>query len=133
LPQLIQIAREHRLSTFGTGDVAMYLKEGLPRDTVPPKTWVINPLSGSTLHRGVVLSAGATTDEYSVSRVDLLLSGGGFDHVTIAKAGPTDFGWLAAWNTATVPNGSYLLQSVAYDAMGKSGRSQSVRIQVANP
>jgi hypothetical protein len=133
LPQLIQIAREHRLSTFGAGDVAMYLKEGLPRETVPPKTWVINPLSGSTLHRGVVLSAGATTDEYSVSKVDLVLSGGGFDHVTIAKAGPTDFGWLAAWNTATVPNGSYLLQSVAYDAMGKSGRSQSVRIQVANP
>jgi hypothetical protein len=132
LPQLIQIAREHHLSTFDTGAVAMYLKEGLPRDTVPPKTWVAGPLSGQTLHRGVFLTAGATSDEYSVTRVDFLLSGGGFHDATIARAVLTYFGWLAGWNTATVPNGSYLLQSVAYDAMGKSGRSQSVSIQVAN-
>jgi Bacterial Ig domain len=133
LPRLIQIARAHHLSTFGTGAVATYLKEGLPRDAVPPETWVTSPFSGSTLHRYVFLTAGATSDEYSVTRVDFLLSGGGFHDATIARATLTYNGWLAGWNSATVPNGSYQLLSVAYDATGKSGRSKSISIRVSNP
>ncbi len=133
LPQLIQIAREHRLSTFETGAAAIYQKEGLPRDTVPPKTRVSVPSSGARLSKAVPLSAEATTEIYVITRVDFLVSGNGLDGVRIARARPYIYGWLASWNTTTVANGSYLLQSVAYDAAGHSTRSVGVQIQVTNP
>ncbi len=35
-------------------------------------------------------------------------------------------GWLGVWNTTSVANGTYSLQSVAYDTAGRVSRSQSV-------
>ena len=44
----------------------------------------------------------------------------------------TLFGWVALWNTATVANGTYTLQSVAYDASGRSSQSKSITVTVSN-
>ena len=49
----------------------------------------------------------------------------------IATATPTIYGWLAAWNTTTVPNGSYTLQSVASSG-GMSGTSPGITVTVNN-
>ncbi len=50
----------------------------------------------------------------------------------IATATPTIYGWLASWNTTTVPNGPYTLQSVASYAGGVSGTSAPITITVGN-
>ena len=50
----------------------------------------------------------------------------------IATATPTIYGWLAAWNTTTVPNGTYTLQSVASYQGGVSGTSPGITVIVSN-
>ncbi len=47
---------------------------------------------------------------------------------SFATATPTWVGWLAGWNTTTVPNGTYTLQSVASYPGGVSGTSPGVTI-----
>jgi hypothetical protein len=42
------------------------------------------------------------------------------------------YGWVAKWNTTSVANGTYFLQSIAYDASGASILSTSVPITVKN-
>jgi hypothetical protein len=46
---------------------------------------------------------------------------------------PTRFGWgFYNWNTAIVPNGTYTLNSVAYDPAANVGRSANLTITVRN-
>jgi hypothetical protein len=52
--------------------------------------------------------------------------------LVIAEARPTVYGWYAPWNTTTVPNGTYTLQSVASYASGQSGTSAPITITVNN-
>jgi hypothetical protein len=49
----------------------------------------------------------------------------------IATATPTIYGWLAAWNTTNVPNGTYTLQSVASSG-GLTGTSPGITVTVVN-
>jgi hypothetical protein len=44
----------------------------------------------------------------------------------------TLFGWLAQWNTTSVPNGIYSLHSVAFFGNGESGTSPGITITVAH-
>lgn len=54
-----------------------------------------------------------------MAEVEFHLTGGSFDDALIATATPTYHGWLAGWDTTTVPDGTYALQSVAYDEGGQ--------------
>ena len=46
---------------------------------------------------------------------------------------PPRFGWgFYNWNTASVPNGTYTLNSVATDPAGNVGRSPGVTITARN-
>lgn len=67
------------------------------------------------------------------SGVEFLLFGGsyGYSAPVICTATSTQYGWLCAWNTATVPNGSYILVSKASNSVG-TGYSQGVTITVHN-
>jgi hypothetical protein len=62
------------------------------------------------------------------------LSGGTINgEQLIATATPTYYGWLAEWNTRSVPNGTYEIQSVAsYSRYFSGGTSAPVTITVAN-
>jgi hypothetical protein len=95
----------------------------------PPTTTVVLPSSGATLSGTSVLDAAASP---GVTNVQYELSGGGLIESVIATATPTIYGWLAAWNTTTVPNGSYTLQSVATSG-GMSGTSPGIGVTVNNP
>ena len=55
----------------------------------------------------------------------------GFNAPIICTATPTIYGWLCAWNTATVPNGSYVLVSEAFNSVG-STFSSGISITVSN-
>jgi outer membrane protein assembly factor BamB len=100
-------------------------------DNTPPTTSVLVPSAGASLAGDQWLDAGAS-DNVGVSRVEFLLSGGSYDQAPIATATPTYYGWLAGWDTTSVPDGTYTLQSVAYDAAGNAGYSAGITVRVDN-
>ena len=100
-------------------------------DSSPPTTTVTIPANGAVVTGGVWLDAGAT-DNTGVTNVEFRLTGGGLHNSVVAEAVPTLYGWLAGWSSATVPNGTYTLQSEAYDAAGNSAESAGVTVTVAN-
>jgi len=99
---------------------------GLPS---PPTTSVLIPSSGATLSGTATLDASAS----NTTSVEFRLFGGiyGFAAPMVCTLTPTLYGWLCAWNTATVPNGSYALASEAFNAAG-SAFSSPVPITVKN-
>ncbi len=96
----------------------------------PPTTAVLIPSNGANQSgTAALLDASASANVTSVS---FEVSGGALSDQVIATGTPTYYGWLAEWNTTTVPNGTYTLQSVASFAGGVSGTSQGIMITIAN-
>ncbi len=100
-------------------------------DNTPPSTSVLIPSRGATLFGPANLDA-AASDNVGVTKVEFHLTGGILNDASIATATPTLFGWIADWNSRTVPNGTYTLQSVAYDAEGFSTHSTGITVSVLN-
>ena len=98
-------------------------------DNAAPTTSVGLPLNGATLSGGQWLDAAASA---GVTHVKYVLSGNGLSNYPIADATPTIVGWLAGFDTTTVPNGIYTLQSVASYTGGVSGTSPAVTVTVSN-
>ena len=65
--------------------------------------------------------------------VVFVVSGGTLSNHVVATATPTIYGWLAQWNTTTVPNGIYTLDSVATDADNNTDTSTPITVTVNNP
>ena len=74
----------------------------------PPTTGVLIPATGAKLSGFAYLDAFASTNATSV-QFRLGVSG-----PVVCTTMRTLFGWLCAWNTTTVPNGSYVLFSEAF-------------------
>ena len=89
---------------------ATLTKEGAFRYKPPPPTEVELPATGAVLSGKTLLIASAGKGLYPV-RVDFVLSRGTVRQKIIATKLEI-LGWTARWNTSSVPNGSYLLQSV---------------------
>ena len=96
----------------------------------PPSTTVVLPSNGATVSGTQVLDATASP---GLTNVQYELSGGGLTDSVIATATPTLYGWLASWNSTSVPNGAYTLQSVASYQGGVSGTSPGITVTVNNP
>jgi uncharacterized protein YjbI with pentapeptide repeats len=96
-----------------------------------PTTTVTIPSTGATQSgTAALLDASASAN---VTSVKFELTGGTLTDQAVATATPTYYGWLAQWNTTTVPNGTYTLQSVAAYPGGVTGTSPGVTVTVANP
>ena len=98
----------------GQGDVAtgtFIVTVNPPSDT----TSVLVPSNGAVLAGAPYLDAAAASP-VGVTNVVFELSGDGLTDQVIGTATPTLFGWVAKWNTTSVANGTYTLQSVATDA-----------------
>ena len=98
-------------------------------DNPPPTTTVVLPSNDATLSGNQHLDATASP---GVTKVQYEVTGGSLSDAVIATATPTIYGWLAAWNTTTVPNGTYTLQSVASYAGGVSGTSAGISVIVSD-
>jgi hypothetical protein len=99
-------------------------------NNAPPTSTVLLPSSGASVSgTSSVLDASATSN---VSGVTYELSGGALSGQVIATGTPTVYGWLAKWNTTTVPNGTYSLQSEASYVGGVTGTSPPITINVNN-
>ena len=66
-----------------------------------------------------------------VTKVEFRLSGPD-DDALVGIADRTIFGWVYEWDTTSVANGTYTVNSVALDIAGRSGRSEGVTITVDN-
>ena len=130
---LVDVVCATSTKCLSTGDVAMGASyEGLLLALTPPTTTVTAPSSGATLSGTQPLIA-AASDNAGVTRVEFAVSGKGLHKVVIADATSTSNGWTGSWDTTSVRNGTYRLQSLAYDPEGFSTYSSPVTITVANP
>ena len=109
-------------STFSSG-------VGVTVNNPPPSTFVALPAPGATISGRQWLDAGASA---GVTTVVYELTGGTLNQTIITTATPTLVGWLAGFNSAGVPNGTYTLQSAASYAGGVSGISPGIPITIAN-
>jgi hypothetical protein len=94
-------------------------------------TSVVRPADGATLSGTTVLES-KTTAWVKVTKVEFLLTDESHHSTVLSEGSPTPSGWTAPWNSATVANGTYSLQSVAYDSSGTKRISKSVAITVNN-
>jgi len=94
-----------------------------------PTTYIGIPANGATQSGSEWLDAGASA---GVTSVNYELSGGNLSDQVISGSVPTAYGWIGAWNTTSVANGTYTLQSVACYAGGVCGTSAPVTITVSN-
>ena len=119
------------VSSAQTSAAAMSVLPGAVAGAQAPSTYVGIPASGSTVSgTAQVLDAAASP---GVTLVQYEITGGTLNDSVIATVSPTIFGWVAKWNTTTVSNGTYALQSVASGSAVGSGTSVPVSITVNNP
>ena len=128
----ITIAKDHRLSLFGTGDAARYLSEK-PLDlySTPLRASVTLPRNGSTLHGKLFLDVGVS-DQFDITKVDYVLSGPGRADASFAVGYRTSYGWIGGWNSSSVPNGSYTIKAKVNDSGGRSVSTPPIEVRVEN-
>jgi len=108
-------------------------RHGRPRHQVYPKLLasVLRPANDATLS-GVATLGAAATDYLQVEKVQFRLNGGDQHDTLIGVGHLTLGGWIARWNTASLADGTYTVQSVAYDAAGTSSVSNNITVTVRN-
>ena len=100
----------------------------------PPNTSVLLPSNGATIISGTWLDASAWSPSgIGIARVVFEVSGNGVHNLVVSGSGPTYYGYIGAWNSSDVANGTYSVQSVATDALGQSTTGASVTVTVQNP
>ena len=97
-----------------------------------PTTSVLVPSNGATVSgTSVALDASASS---GTIQVHFVLNGGGVDDATIGVVNSESiYGWVVLWNSTTVPNGTYTLQSIASALGDNNGASTAITITVNNP
>jgi hypothetical protein len=133
------IMRAHHLAFFDSSDAVLAYREeakaeerlGLFKYAPPPVTTVVSPVAGGTLNGKTLLYAVVRPGLY-VARVDFHLTGKGRPDVSLGSARRTKLGWILAWDTSKVTNGSYQLESVAFGSRGPIGRSATISIEINN-
>jgi Bacterial Ig domain len=97
-----------------------------------PTTSVLVPSNGATVSgTSVALDASASS---GTIQVHFVLDGGTVDDATIGVVNTESiWGWAVTWNSTTVPNGTYTLQSVASALGDNNGASTTITITVNNP
>ncbi len=84
----------------------------------PPTTSVLVPSKGAMLLGSTALDASAS----NATSIAFVLFGGSYRYngQLLCTATLTYYGWLCSWNTTTVPDGSYVLVSVASGGGGST-------------
>jgi hypothetical protein len=116
-----------RVRVVGARDPARLA--GLDR---PPESAVLVPESGAVVSGTIPLNAGVTDALVDTSAIEFRVSGEGLDDSMVGDATPTFSGWICMWDTTTVPNGTYVVTSVARDLAGNVGRGRGVEVTVRN-
>jgi hypothetical protein len=95
-------------------------------DSAAPSIQVTSPLGPTPVSGSVSLQATAA-DDVGVSDVQFLIGGSVVGHTTSGSPA-----YSLAWNSGTMPNGTYVLTARARDAVGNTTTSSPVQITVNN-
>jgi hypothetical protein len=117
------------VATGSNGTSATSTPVTISVNNAPPSTVVGLPANNATVTGGIWLDANASS---GVSQVQYEITGGSYTNHVIGTGTTTIVGWLAYWDSTTIPNGTYTLQSVASYAGGVSGTSAPITITVNN-
>jgi hypothetical protein len=112
----------HRLQTVAPGAGRSFV-------TAPPVSDVVKPTTNEQLEGRQYLAATASAS-LGIKKVLFRITGDGQTLVEHAVVFP--YGWLGSWNTTTVANGTYTVQSVAYGVTGQVTTSPGVVVHVKN-
>ena len=113
---------KHRLETVAPGHRMSLV-------VAPPATAVVSPVTNEQWEGTHYLAASASAD-LGIDKVVFHITGEG--RTVVEAAGKSAYGWLARWDTTTVANGAYTVQSVAYGDSGQVTTSAGVVVQVRN-
>ena len=94
-------------------------------DTTRPTVTLTSSSEGATITETITLDASAS-DDVGVVGVQFTLDG------VPVGAERTEAPYTLEWNSATVPNGPYLLAAIARDAAGNRQTATNVTVIVAN-
>ena len=101
-------------------------------DNLPLHSAVLVPSSGATLSGSAAVLDASASGTSDVTSVQFEVSGGSLSDKAVSPAAPTLYGWIGFWNTTTVPNGTYTLQSVATEVGGTTATSPGITVTVSN-
>ena len=98
---------------------------------IPLHTQMLIPRTGAILRGSKLLDASAAggTD---VTGVQFVVTGRSLTNHVVGTAIRNRIGWLATWDTTTIPNGAYTLQSVATETGGTRAMSPPIDVTVDN-
>ncbi len=94
-------------------------------------TRMIIPRNGATVS-GTVPLAAIASGYFGTPKVEFRLTGPSHNGTLIGVGKLSLAGWVSIWNTTTVANGIYSLQTVVYDAAGRTSHSGSFTVTVDN-
>ena len=134
--QYTPFVRAHHLSLFSTSAGEQYSKDGwkaVPASADPMETYVLAPIWGETMRGSEALVAVSQfpNGQPGGPVIEFEIRGRMLHAPLVLRAGPTLYGDLTLWNTESVPNGRYTVQSVAHSVLGTIV-SPPIAISVAN-
>jgi 6-pyruvoyl-tetrahydropterin synthase-like protein len=115
--------------TIGLSPAVTMRLVGATSPRVLPVTSVLKPTAQSQLNGSNYLAAAASSP-LGVGNLEFRISGDG--RTVTEKAARYYYGWLAGWNTRSVPNGTYTVYSVAQGNTGLTTTSKGVVVEVSN-
>jgi hypothetical protein len=135
-------------SVWVRGDGAHYTDEGslwvarwlTPRlglsalqtqDNALPVMKVVTAAHGKPL-KGTELIAGYSAFHDSIARVTFQITDSAHKTTVIGSGTFAKNLWLMQWNTKLVPDGTYILRSIAFNAAGNRSASKGITVKVAN-
>ena len=102
-------------------------------DNMPLQTQISIPSDGATLSGPSAVLDASASGTADVTGVQFVVSGGSLSDHVVGTATRTLYGWIAEWDTTTVPNGAYTLESVATETGGTTATSSPIHVTVDNP
>jgi peptidoglycan/LPS O-acetylase OafA/YrhL len=90
---------------------ALHLSSNPKDDTTPPTTSVLAPSNHASVSGTHVLLDASASADFGVTKVQFRLTGGTLRNALIGSGHLELFGWFTQWNSTTVPDGTYTLQT----------------------
>ncbi len=135
-------------SVWVRGDGAHYTDEGslwvarwlLPRVGIPaletqnnalPVMKVVTAAHGKPL-KGTELIAGYSAFHDNIAKVTFQITDSAHKSTVIGSGTYGGNLWLMHWNTKLVPDGTYVLRSIAYNSAGNRSISKGITVKIAN-